>query len=426
MPHEPGHIEFDSDVTADGVSVDDIGTSTATQAPAQFSPGEFDGPEPDLIYRVGDQFYILYELPLERLGIDDEPHYIMYTGTGVIPEYEFKAQSISQEALNKVLSVSFDSGGYEEIEDKTDVINQFYNRILRAAESRPWLLEKETSGKNAGKYVLLSMFIEQLFEPNVQISVDEYKAESNSINQFTQRQLDYWSAVTFGDDPATNAALRKLQQESALSVASLLRTYAPEGLSQEVVNFLYNKSLTGDYDPAYLAEQIRFLAAPEFASLVDPELKGLIGDVKTGTSQFDQQARQIITKIMGLGFLNDLGEQEFKTIAQSLVDPNGARILEGQLQELWDAEHPNKKGQNYALASATPRKLANSVTSGLDEYGEDQAFFNDLMEAENQREMQKMLRMYGLQKGDEKTVSDVQLSVGRSFKPGPIRRLKAQ
>ena len=270
------------------------------------------------------------------------------------------------------------------------------------------------------------MFIEQLFEPSVIISVDEYKAESNYINQFTQRQLDYWSAVTFGDDPATNAALRKLQQESALSVASLLRTYAPEGLSQEVVNFLYNKSLTGDYDPAYLAEQIRFLAAPEFASLVDPELKGLIGDVKTGTSQFDQQARQIITKIMGLGFLNDLGEQEFKTIAQSLVDPNGARILEGQLQELWDAEHPNKKGQNYALASATPRKLANSVTSGLDEYGEDQAFFNDLMEAENQREMQKMLRMYGLQKGDEKTVSDVQLSVGRSFKPGPIRRLKAQ
>ena len=95
-------------------------------------------------------------------------------------------------------------------------------------------------------------------------------------------------------------------------------------------------------------------------------------------------------------------------------------------KELWDAEHPNKKGQNYALASATPRKLANSITSGLDEYGDDQAFFNDLMEAENQREMQKMLRMYGLQKGDEKTVSDVQLSVGRSFKPGPIRRLKAQ
>ena len=163
---------------------DIVKTQEVEQPDAQFSPGEFDGPEPDLIYRVGEQFYVLYELPLERLGIDDEPHYIMYTGTGVIPEYEYKAQSVSQEALNKVLSVSFDSGGYEEIEDKTDVINQFYNRILRAAESRPWLLEKETSGKNTGKYVLLSMFIEQLFEPNVQISVDEYKAESNYINQF--------------------------------------------------------------------------------------------------------------------------------------------------------------------------------------------------------------------------------------------------
>ena len=423
MPHEPGHIEFDSDVS--GVSTSDIGTTT-TQPTSQFSPGEFDGPEPDLVYRVGDQFYILYQLPLERLGIDDEPHYIMYSGTGTIPEYEYKAQSISDEALKKILSVSFDSGGYEEIEDKTDVINQFYNRILRAAETRPWILEKETSGKNAGKYVLLSMFIEQLFEPNVQISVDEYKAESAYINQFTQRQLDYWSAITLGEDPANNAALRKLQQQSAVTLASTLRTYAPEGLSEDVVNFLYNKTLTGDYDPAYLAEQVRFLAAPEFASLVDPELKGLVGEVQLGTSQFDQQARQIVTKIMGLGFLNDLGEQEFKTIAQSLVDPNGARILEAQLQELWDAEHPNKKGQNYALASATPRKLANAITSGLDEHGEDQAFFNDLMEAENQREMQTMLRKYGLQKGDEKTIQDVQLSVGRSFKTGPVRRLMAK
>ena len=416
------------DLTIEGISASEVvGTQQeAEQGSAQFSPGEFDGPEPDLLYRVGEQFYVLYELPLDRLGIEDEPHYIMYTGTGVIPEYEYKAQSVSQEDLKKVLSVSFDSGGYEEIEDKTDVINQFYNRILRAADSRPWLLEKETTGKNKGKYVLLSMFVEQLFEPNVQISVDEYKAESALINGYTKRQLDYWSAITYGEDPATNAGLRKLQQESAISLASLLRTYAPEGLSQDVVEFLYNKSLTGDYDPAFLAEQVRFLAAPEFASLVDPELKAVVGEVQTGTKVFDQQAKQIITKVMGLGFLNDLGEQEFKTIAQSLIDPNGGRILEGQLQELWDAEHPNKKGQNYALASATPRKLANSITSGLDEYGKDQAFFNDLMEAENQTEMSKMLRMYGLQQGDEKTIGSLQGSIGRSFKTKPISRFMAK
>ena len=53
------------------------------------------------------------------------------------------------------------------------------------------------------------------------------------------------------------------------------------------------------------------------------------------------------------------------------------------------------------------------------------AFFNDLWSRESKRNA-KMLRMYGLQKGDEKTVGDVQLSVGRSFKPGPIRRLKAK
>ena len=72
------------------------------QVSAQFSPGEFDGPEPDLLYRVGEQFYVLYELPLDRLGIEDEPHYIMYTGTGVIPEYEYKAQSVSQAMTHRL------------------------------------------------------------------------------------------------------------------------------------------------------------------------------------------------------------------------------------------------------------------------------------------------------------------------------------
>ena len=67
-----------------------IGTHNNTTTDAQFSPGEFDGPEPDLVYRVGEQFYILYELPLERLGIDDEPHYIMYTGTGVFLSMNIK------------------------------------------------------------------------------------------------------------------------------------------------------------------------------------------------------------------------------------------------------------------------------------------------------------------------------------------------
>ena len=36
---------------------------------------------------------------------------------------------------------------------------------------------------------------------------------------------------------------------------------------------------------------------------------------------------------MGRGFVDDLGEEQFKTLSQSLVDPNGARILEAQLQQ---------------------------------------------------------------------------------------------
>ena len=195
-------------------------TAPTTSAPNE-SPGDFDGPEPDLIYRVGDEFYLLYELPLDRLGIDDEPHYVLYTGTGTIPQYEYKAESITASALDKILAVSFDSGGYEEIEGDADIIDSYLEKIKRAAKSRPWILQKETTGDNAGQYVLLSMFIEQLFEPGQVISEAEYKAESDYINQFSQRQLNYWSAITYGEDPVNNAALRQLQQESSVTLASL-------------------------------------------------------------------------------------------------------------------------------------------------------------------------------------------------------------
>ena len=49
---------MEEDLTIEGQPVSSfINTDEPTQAPAQFSPGEFDGPEPDLVYRVGDQFY---------------------------------------------------------------------------------------------------------------------------------------------------------------------------------------------------------------------------------------------------------------------------------------------------------------------------------------------------------------------------------
>ena len=48
------------------------------------------------------------------------------------------------------------------------------------------------------------------------------------------------------------------------------------------------------------------------------------------------------------------------------------------------------------------------------------------MNLDSQTEMQKQLRMYGLQQGKQKTVQDVQLSVGRAFKTGPVRRLMAK
>ena len=127
---------------------------------------------------------------------------------------------------------------------------------------------------------------------------------------------------------------------------------------------------------------------------------------------------------MGKGYLDSLSSEEFSSISQSLIDPNGARILEAQLQEVFDATYPDKKGLNYSLISAAPRKLADKITGGLDEFGEDEGFFQELINKTSVTEQQKDLRKYGLQQGKQKTVQDLQLAIGSSFGQ-PIRRLMA-
>ena len=235
--------------------------------PNDFSVGNV--PTPDKVGRIGDTFYFFYQIPSELT--DGEEAYISYTAPS---SYEYGV-NLSGDAVTDLLTLSFDSGDHLEIEVGRSPLDTYVDRIKKVAQVRPYLLEKETSGPNEGQYALLSLFVQQLFEPNKPISEDEYLASSNIYANMTSREKDYLKAINLGED---SVAYQNLVQESTITLASLLRTSGMVDIPDDVQQFLFNKYLTGKYSLDYLSENIKYLATPTYATVFDPELKNLVED----------------------------------------------------------------------------------------------------------------------------------------------------
>ena len=80
---------------------------------------------------------------------------------------------------------------------------------------------------------------------------------------------------------------------------------------------------------------------------------------------------------------------------------DGEKILEAQLQEIWDASVSDRyKGKNYSIALASLRPVL-SKYGNFDELGRDQDFTYQLLQTEDPKEIPKMARKYFLGQGDE-------------------------
>jgi len=376
--------------------------------PNDFSEGNV--PQPDKVGRIGDTFYFFYQIPSEL--IDGEVAYISYTAPS---SYQYSVD-ISGEAVNNLLDSSFDSGDHLEIELGVNPLDTYVDRIKKVAKLRPYLLQKETEGPNEGQYALLSLFVQQLFEPNKPISEDEYLASSSIFANMTDRERSYLKAINLGED---SVAYQNLVRESTITVASLLRTAGMTNIPDDVQQFLFNKYLTGQYTLDYLSENIKYLATPDFATIYDPEFKDLVdGKGLDTTGVFRSSTKSAINKYLGPNISASFSDEDIDKLGQVLSQPNGQEILNNQLQEQWDAQFPNRKGSNYAATYALANQVVSPILGPLNETN-DASFIIDLFGKESTSEMAKSARQYGLATNNNQTTrilaNSAQASFGSSY-----------
>ena len=372
--------------------------------PNDFSEGNV--PKPDKVGRIGSVFYFFYQIPTELTG--GEVAYISYTSPSA---YQYGVDT-TDDATQALLNLSFDSGDHLEIEVGTSPLDTYVDRIKKIAKTRPYLLKKETEGENAGEYVLLSLFIEQLFEPNKPISEDEYLASSAIYANMSQREKDYIQAISLGED---SVAYQTLTQSASITFASLLRTSGITDLPDDVQNFLYTKYITGEYSLDFLNENLKFLSTPDFATIYDPELKELVeGRGLDTASNFRNATKTQVKKYLGPYGLNQLSDDQIDKLGQVLSTPNGAEMLQNELQEQWDAQFPNRKGSNYAATFDLVDRIASPVLGPIDEV-KDAGLIIDLFSKNDSNEMAKTARKYGLQTNNNQTARILANSAARSF-----------
>ena len=368
-------------------------------------------PEPDKVGIKDGKTYFFYQIPASLTG--GQVGYLSYQA----PEaYNFNVD-VPSESIDELLNSSFFAGDHLEIDVGYSPMQSYVERIKAVARVRPWLLKKETTGPNAGKYALLSLFVQQLFEPNKPISQEEYFAASDIYAGMNDRQRDYFSAISLGED---SAAWKDLAQEATITVASLMKSRGFTDVPEYVQEFIYTKYLSGDWNKSYLEENLDYLKSPNTATVFDSEFADLISGEAIGTSNINKNTtKKYLHSYLGANVANKYSDEQIGKLSEVLNLPNGTQILAGTLQGEWDKLFPNRAGSNWDSSYTLVNEIAKPWVGDLNEVN-DYGFIVDLMNTDDSNEQGKKARMWGLANNNQTTANllatQAQSSFGSSYR----------
>tara|TARA_R100000808_G_C2154177_1_gene164969 strand:- start:2249 stop:3403 length:1155 start_codon:yes stop_codon:yes gene_type:complete len=363
-------------------------------------------PAPDKVGIKDGKTYFFYQIPTSLTG--GQVGYLSYQA----PEaYNFNVD-VDAGSIDGLLDNSFFAGDHLEIEVGVNPMQSYVERIKSVARVRPWLLKKETTGPNAGKYALLSLFVQQLFEPNKPISQEEYLAASDIYAGMNDRQRDYFSAVGLGED---SAAWKNLAQEATITVASLMESRGFTDVPKSVQEFVYTKYLSGEWNKDFLGENLDYLKSPNTSTVFDKEFADLIEGEAIGVNNINSQTtKKYLQSYLGGNIANKYSQEEIQKMSDILNLPNGNQLLAGTLQGEWDKLFPNRAGSNWDASYTLVNEIAKPWVGDLNEIN-DYGFIVDLMNTDDSNEQGKKARMWGLSNNNQTTANLLATQAQRSF-----------
>lgn len=210
-------------------------------------------------------------------------------------------------------------------------------------------------------------------------------------------------AIALGTDRNSNATLRALEDKINLEVSGLLTQYGVPDIDDDLLNYIYNKRLTGEYGTQTLKEQFRLLVNPDLPGYRDPDLVQFAKENAVGISASKAniyKTEQLLNNQLGPQLGSGFNPEDVKFLSQLQSVPGGADQIKNILQGIWDSSvNDAYKGSSYnlTLASMRPRLIKEG---NFDERGRDADFVSELLTLAPE-DLNKNARKYFLSINDE-------------------------
>lgn len=278
-----------------------------------------------------------------------------------------------------------------------DPWTQFNSDFKEAAKLRPWLNDPTMQAVMQGAYL-----------------------EGRAPTQDELSQTDWWNdhtaaerawleeSVTLGREE-----LSRRREDQATRVGEALREAGVANAPDELVNYIAEQSLAGQWSEQYTSEQIRKLSDPFAPGDLDEGVRDLLGDQELDTTrQYEQQVRGLMEEWLGpqMGRFRD--EDVAKWAGRFRNDPDAQVELEDALRQQRLALFPNYNENLTYRQIVTP--VENLATQVWGRPVQDSSFLVDLANTMDYSEMSKRLRTRGRKEGVRKVWDDMLGGLGQT------------
>jgi len=379
-------------------------TTTATTGPGSdlLLPGNA-----QLWYNeTADEKWVVYEVPGVTLpdGTTSEPVFTSWlietdadleavVGPGKTPVYHFSG---TEDDFTKKGVI--DLGGVQELDVKDlegDPFETWVEDMTTLAAVQPWILDEDYIG------LIVQAAMERA---DGQLSLEEIQGtnwwKDNTVGQRAWME-------TFFSDPST---AEQMLEDNRANMRYQLSEAGVDNASESLINWMADRTTMGAWSKSKLDTQIAALSDPYSVDVIDDELFEFMANesfVPDTTRTGEDNVRGLLEEWLGPVYGQWTEEQIAKKAGEIRNNPDGEIEFVESLKDQRMAMYPEHGDRNLSYQSiAGPWKAYTQGVWGAPVEDTDEVF-QQVIRANDPREAGKLLRTAGVERGYDKTVSDV-------------------
>ena len=376
-------------------------------------------PENGLLWNVGGNFYIVYEVPGSQGEIyEGNPIYMAYElkdndlfAAGLLTQGETAPQPNA--TMNQAFfdSIAIVTGNTDQLSAEIDnPFASFVETITEQSQVAPWITDPE----------MISLIAEAAVEGRTVTDAEWQTTNWYQTHNETERE---WLR-TYYSDPSTAT---QLTTDAQIAVANSLQAAGVSNAPEALINWVAGKYVSGEWSQTYTTEQISLFADPYATGKRDSSFENYLSSTAlTGvdrTTEREKEVRELYGKWLG-PTLGKLTDQEAAEIAGRLRDdPDYQDQLVQSLKQSRLAAFSayTNPELTYEDIARPWRNLTTSVWGQTAD--ETQGWWQEMVKSNDFAQAQNTLREKGLEQDITQVTTDATQALQQALGQGTVSQL---